>query len=95
MVVGEDLLKGSGLLDLDPSIGRAELFSFSVPTALTTSRCARLNTRRPKDATVHTPPVISESQVILTNYPCQADQEMIKAGRPFPYSESHGFQIVL
>jgi len=58
-----------------------------------------LNTRRPNEATVHTPPddqLTTQARVeTLTNNTDQTYQELIETGRAFPYRQSHTFKVVL
>jgi hypothetical protein len=67
----------------------------SFSTTLLTSRCARLNTRKPNAATVQTPPEISRVTPLLTNDSDQPYEELIQRCRPFSDGQGHPFQVVL
>jgi hypothetical protein len=74
------------------------MYSFLSATTLDTSRCARLNTRKPNDATIQTPPDYQlKSRYtplrLLTYYTHQSYQKLIKTGRSFPYRQSHALEV--
>jgi len=76
------------------------MYSFLSATTFFTSRCARLNTRKPNDATVQTPPgrqitirYISTQVIALTHHTDKSNQELVQTCRPLTNSEGHAFQV--